>query len=267
MSLALVGEKADDIHRRIGRNLLLFQGLEVSLKLALPYLIVDGVERRVEEIRRMNDETRRWTLGQLMEQYTRSITVSADFWVLSPSEVVDARNDLVHRFFYVDDIDHMAPDAYEQAVRYLDRQFDMVQEMHTIVSMMGIEILKEILRQKPNRTPEETAFLSMAERAAYPGVEVIDNTQVPATGWQSTRIVRLLKRAEAETQPVNGYTSLSLAGALLRREDPSAHPRMYGYKRLSEVVEACGLFEVVRRPTQAGSEAGTVEALYRSLRR
>jgi hypothetical protein len=267
MSMALVGEKAHDIHRRIGRNLLLFQGLEVSLKLALPYLVVDGRERSVEEIRRMSEGVRRWTLGPLMEQFRRSITVSEDFWVLTPEEVVAARNDLVHHFFYVDDIDHTSQDASDQAVRYLDRQFEMVQEIHTIVSMMGIEILKEILRQKANRTPEETAFLSMAERATYPGVEVIDNTQVPATGWQGTRIVRLLQRAEAETQPVDGYTLLSRAGALLRREDPFAHPRMYGYKRLSEVLEACGLFEVVRRPMQAGGEAGTIEVLYRSLNR
>lgn len=267
MSMALVGEKAHEIHRRVGRNLLLFQGLEVSLKLALPYLVVNGEERSVEQIRRMNEEMRRWTLGQLMEQYSRSITVSEDFWVLTPAEVVDARNELVHQFFHIDAIDHMAPDAYEQAVRYLDRQFEAVQEMNTIVSMTGLEVLKEILRMKPDRTAEEASLLAMADRATVPGVELIDNSYGASIGWEQTRIVRLLRRAEAETQPVDGYTSLSSAGALLRREDPFAHPRMYGFKRLSEVLEACGLFEVVRRATQVGSETGGVEVLYRSLNR
>lgn len=266
MSLALVGEQAHEIHRRVGRNLLLFQGLEVSLKLALPYLAIDGNERTPSEIRALNDEMRRWTLGQLLAEFSRSIKVSDGFWVLEPEQVTAARNDLVHHFFSTTEIDHTANDAFDQAARYLDQQFEQIQEINAIVSTLGMQVLADLLRNKADRSSEETAMLEKLERFALPGLERVDETQSPPVGWENTRIVRLLRRAETETEPIDGYTLLSRAGVLLRREDPLAHPKMYGYSRLSEVIDACQLFDVVRRPPGTESESGGGDVLYRSRR-
>jgi hypothetical protein len=266
VSLALVGDKAHEIHRRVGRNLLLFQALEVNLKLSLPYMLEPGKDRTDAEIRDRNLEMKQWTLGQLLGEWVRCSETSAEFWVLEPSEVVKQRNDLVHQFFCVPEIDHLSPNAFDHAVAYLDRQFEMVQEIHAVVSALGLMMMRQILAAKPHRTAEEESWLAALKLATVPGVEMVDHTQSPPTGWATTRIVQLLKRAEQETEAVDGYTLLSRAGALLRREDPLAHPKMYGYKRLSEVLEVCQLFEVIRRPSSTDGESGGAQVLYRTHR-
>jgi hypothetical protein len=58
--------------------------------------------------------------------------------------------------------------------------------------------------------------------------------------------------AEKETQAVDGMTLLSRAGAFIREYAPHLTPKRYGLRSLKQVLEACDLFDVKKRPNGSG---------------
>ena len=62
-----------------------------------------------------------------------------------------------------------------------------------------------------------------------------------------TRLVRLLRGAISTASGEDGLASLSAIGNLLLKHQPDFDPRLYGYTKLSDLVEAVGLFTVDRQ--------------------
>lgn len=249
-------DPVSEVHRRIERNLLVFQGIETSIRFMLPYLGRDGRPLLGEEFRKFNDQRRNWTLGPLMKAFTEAIRVSQEFWTLAPDQLVNERNDLVHNFYRNPAVDLMSLDGIGQALAYLDRQFAAVQELHEFVRLLSAGALLAVLDSKTALTAEEQEWRARL-MASLPGnMEFVDQEDPSKTTWRTTRIVQLLKLAEAETEPVDGMTLLSRAGAFLKQRDPDANPRAYGLKRLSEVLRVSGLFDVHERGADSGS--GTI---------
>ncbi|EWT03670.1 hypothetical protein N865_09535 [Intrasporangium oryzae NRRL B-24470] len=65
---------------------------------------------------------------------------------------------------------------------------------------------------------------------------------------QDTRLVSQLRSAIAAASGENGWAALGAVGSILIKQSPDFDPRLYGYTKLSDLVEAVGLFEVDRRP-------------------
>ncbi|WP_085316482.1 NYN domain-containing protein [Derxia lacustris] len=61
------------------------------------------------------------------------------------------------------------------------------------------------------------------------------------------RLIPMLTAAMAECAAEEGWAWLGAVGQRLRRLQPDFDPRCHGYARLTELVEACGCFEMSRR--------------------
>jgi hypothetical protein len=69
------------------------------------------------------------------------------------------------------------------------------------------------------------------------------------------RLERLFRTAFDSAVQDDGWAHLSALGSSLRQLDPGFDPRTYGYKQLSQLVQACtGFIEVRKAKTSSGSD-------------
>ena len=64
---------------------------------------------------------------------------------------------------------------------------------------------------------------------------------------QDPKLVNILRRAVAEYADEDGWALLAACGSLIKRQYPDFDPRSYGYRTISMLFEATGLFEFDRR--------------------
>ena len=68
-----------------------------------------------------------------------------------------------------------------------------------------------------------------------------------------TKLVNILRTAVSEYEDEDGWAFLGMCGGLIKRQYPDFSSRNYGFRTLTLLVEATGLFEIQRRATEAGN--------------
>jgi hypothetical protein len=244
-------ERIDELHRRIGRNLLRFQGIELSLRMMLPYLHPDGGAKGAEAARAYQDKyIDGKSLGLLIEQFKSATTGTMELWESGLAALVDARNDLVHHFYHR--FDFVQPNSVDQALVYLDGQYKQAEEWWHILHVQSLVFLLVLIETKPALAAEYGQHREKLLAQLPPYVEFVVPSDPGRTAWATTRIVKLLRLAEQQTQQVNGMTLLSRAGNFIKRQSPDVTVQAYGLRTLKEVLTVSGLFHV------EVSEGGTV---------
>ncbi|WP_318453595.1 NYN domain-containing protein [Photobacterium leiognathi] len=68
-----------------------------------------------------------------------------------------------------------------------------------------------------------------------------------------TKLVKILRTAVSEYEDEDGWAFLGMCGGLIKRQYPDFSSKNYGFKTLTLLIEATGLFEIQRRSTDAGN--------------
>ncbi|HVZ37306.1 MAG TPA: OST-HTH/LOTUS domain-containing protein [Polyangiaceae bacterium] len=247
----------DELHRRLGRNVLMFRRIEQTLRFLLPYLHPDGGAKGAEALRAYAAGIERSTLGPLVEEFKARCGGTPEWSADKLTELVDARNELLHHFYRHDRFSLLTPNGLADALVCLDEQHVAAQEWHEVLRVQSLLLLLVLVD-----TNEAVAaqFGEHRERllAQLPAsVEVVDLADPRGTVWASTRIVKLLRLAERHTERVDGMTLLANAGRYINEVAPDIAPRDYGLRRLRQVLVESQLFDV-----RGGENGGEVR--YRS---
>jgi hypothetical protein len=251
------------MHRRIGRNLLRFQEIEHGLKFMMPYVHPEARGGGLDAFMRMRTETASGTLGILVGRYKEAIkTEPPELFDEELQKLVDARNELVHNFLRLPGIDWMSPDSIDAANQHLDKQFEACQFIYEFIRANTGTLLREILAMPTYDTDEFSEIRRKLDASLPTDVEIVNLTDPEKTDWRRTRIVKLLKEAEAESKTPDGMTFLSFAGDYIRRNATGIEPKFYGVLRLVDVLIASKLFEI---DIKAVGNNGTYIVKYRSL--
>lgn len=258
----------DEVCRKIGRNLLNFQKIELMLK----YLITNGrMSGHMSEFKE-NQERRaaavhKQTMGNLVGQFVDNTFLGVDGFPRPPTEpkepyvsfsftvnadndfyeskrqalksLVDDRNDLIHHL-----LPRFNPDSIESCLeieQYLDQQRErLIPEYDHLNSL--IESLKSY-----------TDFFNSEE----------GKKQIDLSILQQSPLVELLLNISIQQARSDGWTLLSLAGPQIRRILPGEIEQLktkWGYKTLKELLLASEYFEILEEPTGKGG----VRVLYRA---
>jgi hypothetical protein len=115
----------DEIHRRVGRNLLDFQTIEQALRFILPFVHPDGSKKGGPAMRKYRKRrVKKKSLGLLVGQFNEAVSSDRELIELELQALVDARNVLVHRFHSNEHFDLTAPNGAAAAIAYLDEQHE-----------------------------------------------------------------------------------------------------------------------------------------------
>jgi hypothetical protein len=253
----------DEVCRRIGRNLLLFQHIEHLLKQLMAGARLEGTVKSMQA----NFEERRakihkQTLGQLAGQFVDDVLADAGgrdapenvdeawfsfgFTIQTDSifveqhtaemkAVVDARNDLIHHF-----LPRWSPaseDSTRAALDYLDQQRAQALPMR--------DRLQGFVNSLQEAAKAHTELMSSPEATR----------EIELQWLRHSRLVLLLGEIAQRTPRADGWTVLASAGNILRQREPEelAHmPERYGHRTLKKLLQATELFDIEEEPTPGG---------------
>lgn len=248
----------DEVHRKIGRNLMLLQHVEAMFKTLLIQSRVQGASQ--EEIERFRSKRKeliaRNTLGELVGRFTSEVlvrqgvdlpvneqelpdgfvifayTIQADFdYVKQRADslklILHERNDLVHHSF--SRWDRLSFQSTQTASAHLNQQHMRVaDEAKTLKN--HLESLQRI-----------AGFLRNV--VASPEFE----KQMEKMWLQGSPIVLLLIAMSRDALNTDGWVGLADAGQLLwmrEKDDMAAMKAIYGYDKLKPLLLASEIFDV-----------------------
>jgi hypothetical protein len=155
MNMILQSKLVDEVHRRIGRNLLRYQEIEVSLKLILPYAHPDAGAQGQEALKRFREKhVTKKSLGSLIEKYRQSIRWSEEVVNDELDQLLNDRNSLVHYFYQLQKVDLLSPNGCEQACVYLDEQFNATEEWYRAIMAQSLFVLVALIDKNPELTEQ-----------------------------------------------------------------------------------------------------------------
>lgn len=264
----------DEVLRRVGRNLLLFQQVEGLLKILLANhkgggSLLDFKARQEDQEKRINKQM----LGQLVEKYGTEVLQDDSVEVTEEKEPVgmasfairiqcnaeflesvrrdlklmtEERNELVHAF-----LPRWQPDSQEkmtETLSYLDDQREKV-----------LPILEHL---KATIADMKQSQILMAEFIASDEFRQL----IDLTWLQTSPLVSFLREVTNQIHRQDGWTYLARAGERAREELPDeikALKEKYGFKTLKKLLNGCGVFDVLDEPI----ENGKFRTLYRARTR
>lgn len=254
----------DEVLRKVGRNVLLFQQIEGLLKFLVANHHADGTATDI--VGRQQDraeKVQKHMMGKLVERYTDGILSDAGEATKEPEEVtqpwmsftftvngdsefyeslrtslklmVDERNDLIHHF-----LPRWQPDSLEHltaATSYLDQQREKVLPM--------FEHLKSV-----------TKSMQEARQALAVSLSSDEGMRQFELNWlQHSSLVTLLRDVATQKPRSDGWAYLAHAGQLARIHESDAVTHIkerYGHSTLKRLLIASELFDVLDEPLSNG---------------
>lgn len=255
--------EVDEVLRRIGRNLLLFQHIEHLLKHLMSSSRFEGTltsAQALHEARRAR--IHKQTLGQLAGQFVDDVLADAgdrdapenvnEAWfsvgfsiqtdsafveqhTAEMKEIVDARNDLIHHF--LPRWQSASEESTRAALAYLDAQRARALPMR--------DRLQGFVQSFQQAAKLHAEFMASPEGARQFELEWL----------RHSRLVLLLGELATRTNRADGWMVLATAGNVIRQLEPEELEHMaerHGHRTLKKLMQAAELFDIEEEPTPKG---------------
>lgn len=239
----------NEVFRKIGRNVLIFQQIEKGLKLLLPYIHPDSNKKGIDSFRSYKANNEKSTLGNLINNFIDSCDYCSDYFVENLKTVVANRNQLIHHFGGTEGVNILATkEGCFNCLTELELQHQEAVSFYRDIKLFVLGVL-QILRHNFAESHPQLDLLYQQRRAEVisfiSDIEYINLSEPSDTAWDNTKIVKLLRLAEMNTEKIGDMTLLSRAGEFIKSQDPNCTPKKYGIKTLKGILRVSGLFEIV----------------------
>jgi hypothetical protein len=239
-------ELFDEVLRKIGRNILMFQQIEKGLKVLLPFVHSDASTKGIDSFWKYRESAKSKTLGTLMNAFIESADYNTDYFVERLREIVAERNKLVHHFGELEGLNILSTEeGCRTCITYLESQYEEANLFYKQIKLFLFSVLV-FLRENyaESNLKIELLYEQFKAHIISDGVEYINLNNPSETVWENTKIVKLLRLAETNTDKIGDMTSLTRAGKFIKSQDPECTPNKYGIKTLKGVLKASALFEI-----------------------
>jgi len=261
----------DEILRKIGRNIILFQQLEQLLK----YLCVNGnisgfVSQLQDLTEQRNASIQKQTMGQLVGQYINNVNPELEELPAEPEEIEEAYCTFKFRtecdsVYFEKKKEALANVVSErnQLVHHLLPQFDLSDPESC--KIIGIK-----LDDQSERIRDEIKDLRTNVKTIHDGKKALSKFFSSEEGkkhfklsfLQQSRLVVLLGEIAVQTARPDGWALMSVAGQLIRQHAPEEIALLkerYSHNSLKSLILATELFDLYEEVT----EKGGIRVLYR----
>lgn len=261
----------NEVQRKIGRNVMLFQQLEHNLKVLLANGEFSGYASELQTIKEQRAATiHKQTMGQLAGQLFENTFSASEETANEPNELKEAwisfrhkiksdenyyeerknalasiiaeRNDLIHHLWPKWDINSF--ESSTEIEQYLDQQREKV--------LSELEIQKSHIEVMQALKTEMANFLASDEATKFFELEHLRQSQLVA--W-------LFEFAKEKARP-DGWVALTSAVNFIRQQDPEEFvdlEKRYGHKKLRAIILATEFFDI----SEESTDKGGIRVLYR----
>lgn len=266
----------NEVYRKIGRNIVLFQRMELMLKYIVQHSNFSGYLSEIESISEHKaQKIQKQTMGHLVKQYIVnglseskeknnepdelkepyfSFNIRLD---IDPDEVVfqkikqnlesmvAERNELVHQLLPKFSCENNIVEKRIKMDRYLEKQHKEMQ--------LNFDFLKSIVDIINNGRKDLKTYLESEEADELFRFDSV----------KDRHLVFLIKSIEAKISNSNGWTSMTTASQIIHKNNPEEITNMkdiYRHTKLDNFILATGLFDIKEEQTDKGG----IRVLYRS---
>lgn len=150
-----------EVQRLIGRNVLLYQATERTLKELLPFMHHEGALHCLDGFDERHKEYKRKTLGQLFQNFLEKNQtdqpVFFERWLL---DLLLERNDLIHHA----NLDLRSVESCKAAASRLNDQHEQVLQVKNLAHDILVDVLKALCDITFRGTSEEAAFRELYDQ-------------------------------------------------------------------------------------------------------
>jgi hypothetical protein len=252
----------NEVLRKIGRNVVLFQKMEHLLKFIATCVYSAPISKLQEKLEAQKQSVQKKTMGQSIEPFFSALKAPEK----APEEI--------HEIWLSFNID-IGMDATEQA-QWKERLGTLIDERNWLIHHLlpewnitsiesGKSMGKRLDKQREKLLPElerlqliskdireYCAFMNSEEGKQQ--LDIVILRQSPLVAW-------LFNIAEQQANS-DGWISLATAAQFIREHAPQEladFPKRYGYKSLTSIVLETGFFDIREEPTGKGR----IRVLYR----
>lgn len=150
----------DEVHRRVGRNVIRVQRVEWTLKALVPFLDLQGAAHCLDGLDERAARTANHTLGQLIRSFRNSFASESPEIKRDLETILADRNDLVHQFQKTYGPLSRDIEGRDVIIAKLDAQFALVTKFEQALLDVLLQLLC-ILRDAQELNSE--AFRAFAE--------------------------------------------------------------------------------------------------------
>lgn len=254
-------EKYNLIYQKIGRNVFLFQKIELVLRYLAATSHYSGCDANeiLKNLEKQLATTSKKTMGLVAGQFVENIYGQADNTSNAPEELKDIwfsfdfkiqdedynqrkkalesiiaeRNELIHHF--VSKWKWNSIDDFREAEKYLDYQHEK-----TKPEFDNLRALWENLKE--HRKIARDWWL-----------DVLDNLQTMSEELRESQSILLLGKISRQHARADGWTMLSMAAQYLQQNVPGEMTILKKrYKTLKNMMLLTGLFDLCEEPTKKG---------------
>lgn len=264
-------DAVNEVYRKIGRNVILFQKLELLLK----FIVANGrfsgtAEDLKERIAQRANNINKQTMGTLVGHYIEHSNPACE----ESSSESEEKKGLFFSFGFRIECDS---NYYETKKKELARMVSERNELiHNLLPSFDInslescdEIGKKLDDQSENIRREIKELKYYATTLNEARKEMLSfyaseqgKKQLHLAFSQESRLVWMLANAATQVKRPDGWALMSMAGQLVKHYAPEEYSQLkekYGYKSLKALILATDIFDVYEEAT----EEGGVRVLYR----
>lgn len=239
-------ELVNEVLIKIGRNVLIFQQIEKGLKLFIPYIHPDGSKKGIDSFWSSKKAIKSQTLGNLINRFIESCDYDYDYFVENLKKVVANRNKLIHCFGESEGVNILATkEGCLNCITDLELQHQEALSFYQDVKLFVLALIYQLRENYAESHPQFDLLYKQLKEQVISKVDYINLTNPSDTAWDNTKIVKLLRLAETNTEKIGDMTLLARAGEFIKSQDPECTPKKYGIKTLKGVLKISGLFEII----------------------
>jgi hypothetical protein len=264
-------ELVNDVLRKIGRNVVLFQQLEQLLKFVVANGNLSGFASELSKLKKEQvDKVSKQTMGALVGQYVENSNPELSTASTEPEELEEAYLSFSFRIecdgeYYESKKEALAQLVSERndLIHHLLPRFDT----NSVESCEALGI--ELDAQSKNIRLEIKNLQAMAEALHEGRKDIVDFLQsdkgrreFKISLLRQSRLVLMLGDIATQTPRKDGWALISTAGHLIKEYAPEELEKMkvmHGYSSLKKLIQASDIFDIYEEVTQKGG----IRILYR----
>lgn len=147
----------DEVHRCIGRNVLLYQRIELALKETLPFIHPKGGASGYDALKDLRSQLKKATLGGLLSAFGESAAFDPIELKRDLENVLAARNRLSHTFLAEVRFCLLNDECRNAAIRTLDAEYEAAECFMRVIGHLASEIAQR-LQEAVSALPTPTAL-------------------------------------------------------------------------------------------------------------
>ncbi|WP_299568414.1 OST-HTH/LOTUS domain-containing protein [uncultured Shewanella sp.] len=257
-------EFVDDVLRRVGRNVVLFQQLEQLLKFIVANGKLAGFASELKTLKEAQEsKVNKQTMGTLVGQYVENSNPESDKQSTEPEEIDEIYFSFSFRIECDDDYYKSKNEALAQLVTERNDLIHHLLPRFDMKSPQNCKSLSQELDEQSDKIRLEINHLKATTKS------LIDGRKILATYFQSEEARKDLELSFLKQSPLilmlgdiatqisreDGWALISSAGQLIKEHAPEEFAQMkkkHGYSSLKKLIQASDIFDIYEEVTPKG---------------